>query len=75
MDGMFNYPNNFAYDAKICEVESMERRPISGQCALNSDANTSIVESSILDLMQNKPILPIEDVLSSAIDNMSYHST
>jgi hypothetical protein len=25
--------------------------------------------------MQNKPILPIEDVLSSAIYNMSYHST
>jgi hypothetical protein len=65
MDVVLNHPNNIAYDAKTCEVESMEERPISGKCVINSNAITSAVNTSDIDSMEDKPSSPTEDVLNS----------
>jgi hypothetical protein len=65
MDAVLNHPNNIVYDAKTCEVESMEERPISGQCVLNSNAIISAVDTSDIDSMEDKPNSPIEYVLNS----------
>jgi hypothetical protein len=74
MDGVLNRPNDLIYDANTCEVESMEERPISHKCALNSIANISTIETSVIESMENEPSPPIEDVLSSIMDDFSYHS-
>ncbi len=74
MDVVLNHPNNIAYDAKTCEVESMEERPISGKCVINSNAITSAVNTSDIDSMEDKPSSPTEDVLNSWMDNLFYYS-
>jgi hypothetical protein len=74
MDVVLKHPNNFAYDAETCEVESKEEHPIFGQRVLNSNENTLAIDTSDVDSMEDKPNSPIEDVLNFGMDNLSYYS-
>lgn len=74
MDGVLNRPNDLVYDVDTCEVESMEERPIFRKCALNFTTNISTIGTFVIESMENEPSPPIEDVLSSIMNDFSYHS-
>lgn len=72
MDVIVNHPNEFTYDEETSEVESVEEH--FSQCALNFVMNISVVGTFVVDSIEDKPTLLVENVYSFGMDNMSYHS-
>lgn len=52
----------------------MEEHSIYGQCALNSTTNILVVRTFIINSMEDKPTPLVENVLSSRMDYLPYHS-
>jgi hypothetical protein len=64
MDITLDCPNDFVYDIKTCEVESMEEHFISDQCGLNSSTNTLVTWTSIINSIEDESNPLAKDVFS-----------
>jgi hypothetical protein len=73
MDTMFHHSCDSTYVAEIYEVESMEECHIFSQSIGNFVTKTLVARTFVVDIMEDMFSLPIQDVLISSTNNLSYH--
>jgi predicted transcriptional regulator len=73
MDTMLHHSCDSTYVAKTYEVKSMEECLIFSQYARNFATKTLVARPFVVDTMEDKFSLPIQDVLISSMNNLSYH--
>lgn len=68
-----HHSRDSTYVVETYEVESMEKCPIFSQSARNFVTKTSIARTFAVDTMEDEFNLPIQDVLISSTNILSYH--